>query len=327
MNTQKPQTLQDVAEICGVSRQAVSAALGLSKSNNTRISEEKKQKILAVVKKYNFRPNRAAQKLQSRRHDSYGLLVGNLCRISMPTLVQLLDVVREREKFLVVDSFLEGAETSRFLQEDSVDAIVTFEDLTDVLHSRIVESGIPSVSVNNNYPQTQGMISYDEAAGVDQAIDYLLQKGRKRIAFLHKQSGHYSMAARQSAYESAHACGKIDENIQLIVNGEFMDEDLDAFMDAHADLDGFILGHSGDAVSLHRVLTARGRDLFQDQDIVGFFWPGRHVNLRPRIATLGINQRELATAIVDAMDTLIAGAESLSAKVLPYELDRQGAIW
>ena len=327
MNLKKPQTLKDIAELCGVSRQAVSAALGLAKSNNTRISEEKKEHILAVVKQHNFRPHRAAQKLQSRRHDSYGLLVGNLCRISMPTMVQLLDVVREREKFLVVDSFLDGAETSRFLEEDSVDAIVTFDDLSDALHQRIMDSGIPSISVNNNDRQTQCTIIYDEADAVDQAINYLLSKGRKKIAFIHKQSGHYSMPARLAAYEAAVATGKIPENLQLFVDGEIVDEELAAFLQAHPAIDGFILSHSGDAVTVHRVLTAQGRDLNADQDIVGFFWPGRHVNLRPRIATLGVNQRNLATAIVDAMDALIAGRDLDQSSVLPYELDRQGAIW
>ena len=98
-------------------------------------------------------------------------------------------------------------------------------------------------------------------------------------------------------------------------------------MKKHPEIDGFILGHSGSAVNVHRVMTALGYDVFTDFTAVGFFWPGSHNNVEPRIATLEVNQDQLIQAILSNIDNLIEKNAGSEQQVLEYKLSVEGTEW
>ena len=78
-------TMKDIAELAGVTRFAVSAVLGNSKS--TRVSAKTRKKILRLAEKYDFVPNLAARQLNGISSNLIGL-------ISVPSYLGLLSVVQ-----------------------------------------------------------------------------------------------------------------------------------------------------------------------------------------------------------------------------------------
>lgn len=65
-------TMKDIAERAGVSRPVVCAVLG--GKSTCRVSDEKKQRILELVKELGFQPNLQAQRLRSGKTRTVGIL-------------------------------------------------------------------------------------------------------------------------------------------------------------------------------------------------------------------------------------------------------------
>ena len=63
--------IKDIAEAAGVSTATVSRVLG----GKPNVREEVREKVLNVVAKTNYRPDKAAQRLRSKKSTYIGLIV------------------------------------------------------------------------------------------------------------------------------------------------------------------------------------------------------------------------------------------------------------
>lgn len=75
MKRRGPTTIEEVARAAGVSPSSVSNAFN---QRLLRMSEETRQRILAVAARLNYRPNAMASGLRSRRTHTIGLVVTNI---------------------------------------------------------------------------------------------------------------------------------------------------------------------------------------------------------------------------------------------------------
>ena len=73
----KRKTIKDIAKESGFSLSTVSLVL----NNHPRISQATRDRVLAVVKKYNFYPNSAARGLASKSSKTLSVVVPNLTRV------------------------------------------------------------------------------------------------------------------------------------------------------------------------------------------------------------------------------------------------------
>jgi len=64
--------MKDIAMLAGVSQQAVSAAL--NGGGSSRVSKEKKEKILRLARELNYVPNAAALSLGGERTKAIGIM-------------------------------------------------------------------------------------------------------------------------------------------------------------------------------------------------------------------------------------------------------------
>ena len=76
----KRKTIKDIAKESGFSLSTVSLVL----NNHPRISQATRDRVLAVVKKYNFYPNSAARGLASKSSKTLSVVVPNLTRGCRP---------------------------------------------------------------------------------------------------------------------------------------------------------------------------------------------------------------------------------------------------
>ena len=70
-----PVTLKDIALLTGVSRQAVSAVL--NNNTNSRVSKEKRKKILEIAKAKNYKANHSARHLRGMPTRTIGIVSHN----------------------------------------------------------------------------------------------------------------------------------------------------------------------------------------------------------------------------------------------------------
>jgi len=82
-------TIKDIAEKTGVSKTTVSRVL----SNPTMVNEETRLKILAVIEKYSYIPNRLAQGLAGNHTKSIGVIIDELSNYFYIEIAEGIDMV------------------------------------------------------------------------------------------------------------------------------------------------------------------------------------------------------------------------------------------
>jgi DNA-binding LacI/PurR family transcriptional regulator len=184
--------MADVAKRAGVSKSLVSVALS-GRECTVSLSDETRQRILAVVEELGYRPNRLAQSLANRR--SY--LVAMLGReayfvFALETIKGIEEVLRERHYSLL--TYYDGSwaeDQARHLHlalERQVDGLIIAgapEASGGPNHQKIAalrKQGLPMVQLYRRiYPGVPVVMTDDELAGY-QATRHLLELGHVRIA-------------------------------------------------------------------------------------------------------------------------------------------------
>ncbi len=185
-------TIKDIAERAGVSKGAVSYAL----NGRPGVSDETRDRILAIADELGWYPNRAARALSAARADACGLVLARPARtialepffmefiagveaeLATRSIALTLQLVRDVEEEIEV--------YRRWFGEHRVDGVLVVDlRLEDPRVDELVRMGLPAVVVGG--PVKGGVLPaiwHDEAAVVGEAIRYLAALGHTRIAHI-----------------------------------------------------------------------------------------------------------------------------------------------
>lgn len=203
-------SIYEIAREAGVSPSTVSRTL----NQPEKVSKEKRDRILEIVRKYDFKPNALAKGLSSARSGVIGILTG---AVDSPFHSQLdaacVEAAQQRNYVLLLaGNICSSVQESRQLErmyEQRVDAVII---LGGNLDSREVDEQALSV-VNylaENVPvvvmgKPQGVPCYevriDETDAMERAVEYLAGLGHERIAFWGGERNVYSTLEKRLAYQ------------------------------------------------------------------------------------------------------------------------------
>ena len=184
----KPITMKDIAIAAGVTKATVSMVL----SGDKRITEATKQKVLKIVRELDYVPNEAARRLSRGKSDSIAFVAS---RFAAPFVASVLDGLEQRAYGR--SRYLRGIQPySTFNQVAAKDEI-----LRDILYGSKAEAvivltvkpsesivaeykkrGVPLVLIENDMPGAHS-VRVDNVSGAYRATEFLIKKGRKKIAF------------------------------------------------------------------------------------------------------------------------------------------------
>jgi DNA-binding LacI/PurR family transcriptional regulator len=183
-------TLEDVAAFAGVSRSTASRAL----NGDANVSNRAKDAVLAAARDLGYSPNQAARSLVTRRTGAIAVV------LSEPEDVLLGDpyrtaVMRAGYRELaaagsqMVLMFNDGREdhtrTIRFLEGGHVDGALVFAPhRSDPLPRALRLLRLPIVFGGTAGSLSRGVhvVDFDNEGGARLAVEYLLRRGRRRIA-------------------------------------------------------------------------------------------------------------------------------------------------
>jgi DNA-binding LacI/PurR family transcriptional regulator len=180
-------TINDIARICGVSKGTVNRAL----HDKPGINKETKEKIVAAVREYGFRPDYRAKSLATGKTLTIGLLLPNIENQSFAMISTMIErEFWERGYFLnLALSNDDAAKEERYLElfiDRRVDGLVIFPVNREPrsLQSAIA-AGIPTVLMLNDLPGLEvGAVLVEERKAVAAMTRYVLSLGHERIAYL-----------------------------------------------------------------------------------------------------------------------------------------------
>lgn len=224
--------LKDIAAIVGVSVSTVSLVLN-GKATQSRISVKLEKEILAVAEKSDYRPNMLARSLRKGTTHSIGFVVSNISNAIFIKLARYIEKEARNKGYKVFfassdekdDQCIEAIDTFLNMQMDGL-IIVSTEGIQDKISQLSIQK-VPFVLVDRYFPKidTNYVIMNNWQSSYD-AVDYLIKRGKKRIATFSYETSFFHMIERMNGYTAALKDNGIRFDIQLVPSLPFMITDL-----------------------------------------------------------------------------------------------------
>lgn len=272
-------TIYDIAREAGVSASSVSRVA----NNKPGVNRKTREKIQALLQKYNYAPNVTARGLVTRNSRLVGILVADIR--TQHHIEGAYHIARELANHgyygIILNTGNSDAErvaSIRTLEQHQVEAAVLMGSIfqTETVRTAIVQHlpETPVFMLNGflDLPNVYGVLS-DECAGVEQCVHLLAAKGRRHIAFFVDQPTPSSVLKTQGFKNGMARLGVPERSLWLY---EGLEGTLDGGAAAvrralaeHPDLDGIVCSLDLLACGALRALREAGLTVPQDVAVIG----------------------------------------------------------
>ncbi|NMM55521.1 LacI family DNA-binding transcriptional regulator [Paenibacillus aquistagni] len=222
-------TIKDIAREANLSLSAVSRVLN---NKPCRVSEEKKELIRSIAKKYNYTANQIARSLVTKKTNTFGLILPDIENIFFSSFAKRLEAnCRQHGYALIItntdDKYAEDLEMIDLLLARDVDGlflIVSTESYhyVEPMMERLSKLSIPYVMVDRVYPEFDcNKVFFNHETGAYLAVRHLIEHGHQRIGCIANKLSSQSRDYRLDGYMKAmqeYGCEIRDE---YIVEGDY----------------------------------------------------------------------------------------------------------
>ncbi|KAB8041421.1 LacI family DNA-binding transcriptional regulator [Janthinobacterium aquaticum] len=320
-----PSTLLDVARQAGVSPSTVSRIL----NGTARVSDDKRDAVLAAIAQMKFAPNQMAQALKKGRSMTIGIVVQD---ISSPFFDESLRGVDDGLKDTGYASVIvsghwnaqEEADRIRLLLARKVDGII-------LLSGRISDDSVlefslqrPVVSTGRQLATTSAIgFKLDNEYGAWLAVRHLIELGHRRIAFIAGPANNTDAAERLAGYQRALREADIALEPKLVAEGDFHEASgmlaMNHLFDTQQQFSAVFAANDLSAYGARLCLYRKGIRVPDDISLVGFDdLPGSSYTTPP-LTTIRQPLYDIGRIATETLLGLIHG-ETVRAAVPPLEL-------
>ena len=214
-------TIKDISERCGVSRATVSKAL----NGHTDIGADTIAQIRRVAKEMGYLPNATARTLKLGRSHNIGVLFVDktACGLKHEYFSSILDSLKveaERRGYDITfiskdigEFSMDYYEHAKYRNCDGV--VIASVDFSDPAVIRLVSSEIPTVTLDFVFDNRTSVLS-DNIGGMSALVNYVYEKGHRRIAFIHGEDTSVTQKRLISFYKTCANLGiHVPENYVL----------------------------------------------------------------------------------------------------------------
>lgn len=215
-------TLADVAARAAVDRSVVSRVL--SEDPGLSIRPETRERVIAAVAELQYRPNRIARSLRTRKADTFGLVIPDFTNPIYASIIAGAEAAAsERGCVLLTGSLGQGAlsidQYLELLGRGRVDGLLLAGDPDGV--ERLEELGMPWLFVNRRAPQARRYVILDDERAAMLAVEHLHGLGHERIAHLTGPSGADTAQRREAGYRRALRDARLRVPRGYVVRGDY----------------------------------------------------------------------------------------------------------
>jgi LacI family transcriptional regulator len=203
-----PVTIHDIARLAGVSKATVSSVL----NNRPGIAQETRDKILATVKKLNYRPNQLARSLSMSKSKSIGLIIKE---IDNPFFAKIMKGIFEICNQLDYTVLLGSSELSPIKELQSIQTLINQqvagliisplqgEDVDFSYLSDLKRENRSCVMLSHVKNYQTNVVDIDNVQAARDAVLYLMDKGHNRIAYFSGPSHSIHAEERLEGFQQA----------------------------------------------------------------------------------------------------------------------------
>ena len=323
---EKIMTIYDIAKAAGVSPATVSRVL----TGNARVKEDKKEKILSIIKENDFKPNALARGLINKATKTIGFIVPDitnpffsgvfleaekkalslgytmiLCnsmndnRMNRTGVESLyLDLLREKQVDGIV--IMGGRANEKKSGKDQVEELKAITDKIPVVFINGAMSGVKSYHV-----------AADEKKGMKELINYLAELGHKKVGFIGGRKGITSTDIKLKAFMEAVDNKIFQSRKEWMIESNFSVEDgyesMNKLLDCKKLPTAVMAVNDFTAIGAINAAKDRGLRVPEDISVTGFDGIYMTDAVRPRITTVSQNYPELGAKAIEIIDKLTIG--------------------
>ncbi|MBT0773669.1 LacI family DNA-binding transcriptional regulator [Kineosporia sp. J2-2] len=327
-------TMEDVAEVAGVSRGTVSRVL----NGAFHVSPESLAAVQAAMRETGYVVNQSARSLVTRRSGAIAFVLSEpqdrlfedpVFGVLLRTCTQVLAEDDRSLVLMLASTPQEQSRVMRFVRGGHVDGVLLVSTHDgDPLAAQLDEAGVPVVVCGR--PPAPGLrmpfVAADDRGGARLITQYLLDQGRRRIATVAGPDDTAGGVERLAGYRDV--LGR-----RVPAHGVVRADDF-SIAAGHAAMTGLLAGcPSLDAVFVASDLLAvgalealheAGRRVPEDVLVGGFDDSAVAAATRPPLTTVRQPLPQVAAEMVEVLMQLIAGRPA-SSRVLPTTLVRRGS--
>lgn len=306
-------TIRDVARLAQVSVASASRAI----NGLTNIRPETRDRVMAAAAELGYVPHAGARSLSLARAQAIGVVLPDLHGEFFSELVRGMDREASRRGYVLLLSTLHDAsaraiETLRAMRGRVDGLLVMAPHIAPEVLATTLPATLPCVLINSTYrPDDRASIAFDNGAGIELLVRHLVERGRRRFAFVSGPADNIDAQERAAAFERALSAA-LPGSEPLIIPGDFNEEAGEraaAVIEvASPRPDAVIAANDMMAIGCLQALRAAGRQVPAEIAVAGFddVPLARYLGLttvRVRIAELG------ARAVNRLVDMLEGGTD------------------
>lgn len=220
-------TIKDISRACGVSLATVSKAL----NGYDDISAETIRLVKQTAKDLNYTPNAAARLLKTSTSHNIGVLFvdDTMSGLTHEYFSYILNSVKEEAETNGYDiTFISqtlGGRKMSFLQHcqyrncDGV--VIASVNFDNPAVKELVESEVPVVTIDYSFDNVSSVLS-DNVEGAYELTSYLLDKGHRRVAFIHGEMTSVTVK-RLTGFHRAMKERGVDVREEYVVEARYHD--------------------------------------------------------------------------------------------------------
>ncbi|MBN2005756.1 MAG: LacI family DNA-binding transcriptional regulator [Anaerolineae bacterium] len=283
MKSETVQTIADIARLAGVSKSTVSRAL----NDSPLISAETKERVCAVAKAHNFQINVSASRLSLKQSRTVAFAVHaykhrGCFSVTDLFILEVLGAISDTLSTLHYDLLVANIDPHapdwphQYRDTGRVDGFILLTSTHKQFHiETLVKMKAPFIVWgtplhNYNYCSVNG----DNFGGGKLATEHLLQRGRRRIAFVGGPADEVETQQRYDGYVAALKEHEQEVDPTLVRYGEWTHESgaeqMQQLLDADPNLDAVFANSDLMAAGAINVLHERERRVPQDVAVVGY---------------------------------------------------------
>jgi len=214
-------TLDEIAKLAGTSKSTVSRVI----SNDPRISEKTRARVMQVVDKLHYRPNLFARALAGGKTGLIGVISSNIGSGFYAEVIRGIDLVFNQLGKRLLVSFAHYEHDYAALWQDivlggRVEGLVVVAPTSDFFKLTLDSEKIPMVICAGNPPredehwQQVDRVGMNNAQGMDALISSLAAQGCRHILHAAGWSNNFDAMERKKYFKKACAAYKIKGDVE-----------------------------------------------------------------------------------------------------------------
>jgi LacI family transcriptional regulator len=321
-------TIKDVARKADVAISTVSLVI----NDKGKVSEETRRKIQTAMRELNYRPSRVAQGLAGRLTGNIGFILSEDHFTRSEPFYSYIFLGSEFEArhhsvyvllTVIGKEFRGQKDAPRFLLDNDVDGVLVAGRVPQALTAYLKQCGLPILYIDflPDYSPSQAIL-IDNHAGAEQAVNHLIDTGRRQIAFIAGDIHHPSIQARFEGYRRTLATRGLPFNPDLTITNK-PDTNFQYGYEAAAELiqrqfkfDAIFAANDALALGALRYFAEKKIKVPEEVALTGFDDVAAAAQSNPPLTTVRVNKEEMGILGLKTLVEIIQTRKEPNTKII-----------